>query len=73
MAIAHFDLSAKSLNRGTRVSVLLPNDQAWYRENPQPLKTLILLHGLTGDEDNWLYYTNIARLFREKERSSSPI
>ena len=66
MAVAHFNLSSVHLNRGTRLSVLLPNDQAWYRENPRPLKTLILLHGLTGDEDNWLYYTNIARLVRDK-------
>ena len=66
MAIAHFDLTAKTLNRGTRAAVLLPNDQPWYQKDPGPLKTLILLHGLTGDEDNWLYYTNIARLIREK-------
>ncbi len=65
MAIAHFNLTAKTLNRGTRVSVLLPNDQLWYQKDPKPLKTLILLHGLNGDEDNWLYYTNIARLTRE--------
>ena len=66
MAIAHFNLSSVNLGRGTRVSVLLPNDQAWYRNDPKPLKTLILLHGLNGDEDNFLYYTNIARFVRDK-------
>ena len=66
MAIAHFSISSKALGRGTRISVILPADQAWYRDDPRPLKTLILLHGLTGDEDNWLNYTNAARLVREK-------
>ena len=66
MAIAHFSISSAALERGTRLSVILPVDQAWYRADPRPLKTLILLHGLTGDEDNWLNYTNAARLVREK-------
>lgn len=40
-----------------------PNPEA-YRKG-EPMKTLYLLHGVTGDEEDWLYGTRIARYAEE--------
>ncbi len=68
MAIAQFSFYSRALNRTAFVNCLLPQDHPAYtdgpKENHRPLKTLILLHGLTGDQNNWLTQTNVNRLTR---------
>lgn len=55
--MALFDVSffSQSLNRQTRIYVLLPTDQGPYLEKTDkiPFKTLYLLHGMTGSRDSW--------------------
>lgn len=55
--MASFEISffSQSLNRSVRCKALLPTDQGAYLEMPAkpPLKTLYLLHGMTGSQDTW--------------------
>lgn len=55
--MASFEISffSQSLNRSVRCKALLPTDQGAYLELPAkpPLKTLYLLHGMTGSQDTW--------------------
>ena len=65
MAILEMKLQASSLMRTVPVTVILPLDKRQMPGRPAPasrlLRTLYLLHGMFGDQDDWIQYTNIRR------------
>lgn len=70
MAVLKINFYAQSLMRPVDVNVILPadNPNTDIRHNPKglpPYKTLYLLHGIMGDYNDWLMYSDIARLARK--------
>lgn len=62
---------AETLGRTVPLTVILPTDKVYFegaerREEGKPYKTLYLLHGIVGDDTDWLYGTRIARWAAEK-------
>lgn len=61
MAISHLEFFADSLGMRTRVNVILP-------EHPESdLSILLLLHGLSDDENVWLEQTKLAAYAGDKQ------
>lgn len=52
--------ASQALGVETSVNVLLPEAEAIQRKN-RPIPTLYLLHGLSGNETDWMRYTSIER------------
>ncbi len=72
MAIFHITFMAETLCRTVPLTVILPTDKSYFddrkrRDPDRPYKTLYLLHGILGDNTDWLYGTRIARWAMEKE------
>lgn len=72
MAIFHITFMAETLGRTVPLTVILPTDKVYFgdmerREEGKPYKTLYLLHGILGDNTDWLYGTRIARWATEKD------
>ena len=49
------------LDRNTQINVILPTPEKEGEPLGRDLKVLYLLHGLHGDADSWLHYSNIRR------------
>lgn len=49
------------LNRNTQVNVIVPTPETEGESVGSNFKVLYLLHGLHGDADSWLHYSNIRR------------
>lgn len=49
------------LRRNTRINVILPTPEEEDAPLKKDLKVLYLLHGLHGDADSWLHFSNIQR------------
>lgn len=70
MAIIKFNYLSKSLLRTVDVNVVLPIDQldmntmVYNQKDKYP--TLYLLHGIFGDQNDWLYGTRIQRFASER-------
>lgn len=68
MAIVSVDFFSQSLTRMTKFQAILPNDHIHYlggpEENRKPLKTLVLLHGMTGNCRDWLDQSTVAMAVR---------
>jgi len=68
MAVAQINFYSRALNRNTTFQAVLPIDNpkgpAPDGEPARPMAALYLLHGLTGDDLDWLQFTGI-RLFAE--------
>lgn len=62
MALIQVDFVSESLNRTVPVRVILPAEKA-----QPPYKTIYLLHGVLGNETDWVNGTNIQRWAEEKE------
>ena len=64
MAIMSVDLFSKSLMRTVHIRAIIPGDQrdlmGNFVQEPKPLKTLYLLHGILGSESDWVNGTRIA-------------
>ena len=72
MAIFRISSMAETLGRTVPLTVILPTDKVYFgdmprREPGKPYKTLYLLHGILGDDTDWLYGTRIARWAAEKD------
>ena len=72
MAVFKITFMAETLGRTVPLTVILPTDKVYMpgmpvREAGKPYKTLYLLHGIIGDDTDWLYGTRIARWAAEKE------
>lgn len=64
MAVMHGTIYSDSLKRTVPITIILPSDkvdQDGRRMNKAPYKSLYLLHGIFGDQTDWLYGTRIAR------------
>ena len=62
MAVCKVEYFSEALRRFARFIAIIPNDLSMdmMNNNPhfsRPTKTLILLHGYTGSETEWLYNT----------------
>ena len=60
MASGRMEFHARSIMQHANFSFVLPNDVNWpevkdMRHYDRPTKTLILLHGLTGTDTDWLF------------------
>ncbi len=67
MAIASVSFVSKSLFRAVNITVILPVDKIFAEEKEQkPFKTLYLLHGLLGNQYDWISGTRIERWATEK-------
>ena len=67
MAIVTTEFFSASLRRFVTFRAVLPNDlpPEMVGSNPhfqRPMKTLFLLHGYSGNENDWLYNTHISQL-----------
>lgn len=67
MSVLEVNYMSKALNQKVTFMVVLPIDAAaavslTCQEQNAPLKTLYLLHGLTGNCTDWLMYTNVEKL-----------
>lgn len=60
MAIVDVDFYAESLYRQTSYKAIIPTKEL--DQFPDGLPTLYLLHGLHGNDSNWLYHTNIVKI-----------
>ncbi|MBR2264662.1 MAG: acetylesterase [Firmicutes bacterium] len=71
MAVLQVKLSSASLLRSVPVTVILPVDKVALPgmpyQDPRPFKTLYLLHGMFGDQEDWIQYTNIRRYAEEHD------
>ncbi len=69
MAILHLDYMSIAIGHSLSVRVYLPHDhidQAANKYiNAEPMKTLYLLNGFHGNENDWLYLGEIIELFRQ--------
>ena len=63
--MAHITLNylSKTLGMHQTINVILPEDKSYFdtNENAQPLKTMLLLHGLSSDTSSYMRYTSIER------------
>lgn len=57
MARLHIQFSSVNLDRSTDIYVIKPD----YLNIHKPVRILYLLHGLTGDYSNWLFFTSIEK------------
>jgi len=63
MAIIQASIYSESLMRAVPITALIPVE---YQSGKMPFKTLYLLHGLTGSNQDWLANTNVHRWARER-------
>ena len=69
MALLHVSFFSKTLMRTIPLSVYLPSDAVDFQNqyiSEGPYKTLILLHGVMGSEQDWVNQTRILRYAKEK-------
>lgn len=69
MAILNLNFVSNTLMKTVELTIILPVDQATptTKKAEFPLKTLYLLHGIMGNHNDWLYYSDIARLARKHQ------
>lgn len=70
MAILHVDYFSQALFRTVPVRVILPVDKAVggaYVKRDRPFRTLYLLHGLCGSQDDWVNYTRIQHWAEDRD------
>ncbi|MCU5745306.1 esterase family protein [Staphylococcus sp. SQ8-PEA] len=63
MALIYLNYRTKVLGMHQNLTIILPDDASYFDPNQKarPLKTLMLLHGLSSDETTYLRYTSIER------------
>ena len=70
MAIIKLNYLSKALLRTVDVTVVLPTDtldmDTMTYNQKKEYKTLYLLHGIFGDQNDWLYGTRIQRFASER-------
>ncbi len=66
MAIFDIEFNAKSFSRSVPIKVILPVDNDLENERKkEPYKTIYMLHGFYGNQNNWIYHTDIVKLAEE--------
>lgn len=70
MAMITIDFMSASLMRNVTVNAIIPFDKLEFPQSPvrekKPLKTLILLHGIFGNYNDWICNTRVRRWAEEK-------
>ena len=59
--VLHCNFHSPVLRRYTHINVILPTPTETGKKVQQDMKVLYLLHGLNGDENSWLHFSNIER------------
>lgn len=71
MAIIKLNYLSKCLMRTVDINIILPVDHldmnSMTYQHQVPFKTLYLLHGIFGDQNDWLYGTRIQRWANERQ------
>ena len=71
MAVLSAMISSAALMRTINIKVFLPADRinmdGTYDKEEKKYKTLYLLHGVLGSENDWLYRTNLIRYAEDKQ------
>ena len=72
MAVFQVSFMAETLGRTVPLCVILPTDKMYFggavrRPEGKPYKTLYLLHGILGSQNDWLYGTRIQRYAEERD------
>lgn len=69
MALLSINYNSKTIGMHHHFMVILPEDESYFKKGtqPKPLKTLLLLHGLSSDETSYMRYTNIERYANEHQ------
>ncbi|ATH59315.1 MULTISPECIES: alpha/beta hydrolase [Staphylococcus] len=69
MAILSINYNSKTIGMHHHFMVVLPEDASYFNKEaqPKPLKTLLLLHGLSSDETSYMRYTSIERYANEHQ------
>ena len=67
MAVFHFTMHSSCFGRPTHITAVVPTELRRFPGAPEPkpatdLRLLVLLHGYSGADTDWLYSTNIADL-----------
>jgi len=62
MAVVQTYVYSENLLRAVHITALIPVEN---KEAKYPLKTLYLLHGIQGGDEDWLVNTNVNRMVRE--------
>ncbi|RIL89332.1 esterase family protein, partial [Staphylococcus equorum] len=59
MAFMEFNYKSKTLGMHQSCAVILPEDTSFFdtERSPKPLKSLLLLHGLSSDHMSYMRYT----------------
>lgn len=67
MAYISLNYHSPTIGMHQNLTVILPEDQSFFKNDvtAQPLKTLMLLHGLSSDETTYMRYTSIERYANE--------
>jgi putative tributyrin esterase len=66
MAVFQGNVYSRELNMVTQVYLCLPQDNVCRSTDSQPMRTLVLLHGLTDNASAWVYRTSILRYAEEQ-------
>ncbi|MDO4198942.1 MAG: alpha/beta hydrolase family protein [Erysipelotrichaceae bacterium] len=67
MALIHINLNSKCLMRTVEVTAVIPFDKILEGEtDKEKYKTLYLLHGIFGNNDDWVTYSNVRRWAEKK-------
>lgn len=67
MAYISLNYHSPTIGMHQNLTVILPEDQSFFNNDTtaKPLKTLMLLHGLSSDETTYMRYTSIERYANE--------
>lgn len=67
MAYISLNYHSPTIGMHQNLTVILPEDQSFFNNDitAKPLKTLMLLHGLSSDETTYMRYTSIERYANE--------
>lgn len=62
MAIGTFDFFSDCLRRNTTFRIILPNEADAAKEEAEPMRLLVLLHGYCGNSGEWLWYSPVVEM-----------
>ncbi|MBF7016297.1 alpha/beta hydrolase [Staphylococcus durrellii] len=69
MAVMTLNYNSKTIGMHQNITIILPEDESFFnfKDEAKPLKTLMLLHGLSSDETTYIRYTSIERYANEHQ------
>lgn len=69
MAYISMNYNSPTIGMHQNLTVILPEDQSFFdpKQEVKPLKTMMLLHGLSSDETTYMRYTSIERYANEHQ------